>query len=205
MAEAPAIERTGFFRVYDAVDGAVMNVAPYDAVVTTPTVLATSLPDGSVLMNGYEGMDVIFGGTDTDNDDFNFEIWYYYLVASPTAPPSEWMWLPKLVISSATAGNANQLGTFVGVNGTYVESKIKFADTIGALTASAHQTDLINFNAEASVWIVDTDAANGVASVMCRNCAGAHAVRIHPFEDGTAGNAITIQPFARLTRGLAHA
>lgn len=198
----PAVITTGFKRLYGERDGVTINSAPYDAAVTTPTVLETSLPDGTVEMKGFEGIDIVFCGTDTDNDDFNFEIWYYYLIGDPTAPEDEWMWLPKLVGSSATAGNSNQLGTFAGVDGKYIENELTFADTIGTITNSAHQTHLELFNTVTSNIEVESPGSNGVAMVSIRNVAGAHAVRVHPFEDGTAGNAITMQVLVRLTRGL---
>lgn len=199
---APAVATTGFKRLYAERDGVTINTAPYDAVVATPTVLETSLPDGTVEMKGSQGIDIVFCGTDTDNDDFNFEIWYYYLVADPTAPEDEYMWLPKLVGSSATGANANQLGTFAGVDGKYIENELTFADTIGAITNSAHQTHLELFNTVTSNIEVESPASNGVAMVSIRNVAGAHAVRVHPYEDDTAGNAITMQVLVRLTRGL---
>ena len=201
---APAVASTGFKRLYPERDGVVMNVAPHNAavVVPSPGVLETSLPVGTVEMKGFEGIDIIFCGTDTDNDDFNFQIWYYYLVADPTAPDDQWMFLPKLVATSATAGNANQLGTFTGVDGKYIENELTFCDTIGAIVNSDHQTHLELFNTVSANLEVESSADNGVAMISIRNCAGAHAVRVHVFEDGTAGNAITMQVLVRLTRGL---
>jgi len=199
---APAVGVIGFHRMYDARDGVALDAGIFNAIIATPgTALETTLPDGTVEMKGFEGIDLIFCGTGSADDDFNFQIWFWYLIGDPTADVADRMYLPKLVGSSDETAAANELGAFVGVDGEYIENELKFADKVGAITNSAHQTFLEKFNTVSANVEVESPASDGVAMVSIRNVAGAHAVRVHVYETG-AGIATTMQVLCRLTRGL---
>ena len=199
---APAVASTGFFRMYGSQNGPALGAGIFNAIIATPgTVLATTLPDGTVEMKGFEGIDLIFCGTGSADDDFNFQIWFWYLIADRQGETGKRMYLPKLVGSSDETAAANELGAFVGVDDKYIENELKFADKVGAITNSAHQTFLEKFNTVTANIEVESPASDGVAMVSIRNVAGVHAVRVHVYETG-AGIATTMQVLIRLTRGL---
>lgn len=197
-------ERSEPFRKLFATDKT-MNAGIYNAALTAEVALQTGpQPTDSFLMGGFDGFELLFIGTDTNNDTFDYEIWYYYKIQEPkaeggasssrTTPAALWCPFKAMVGSDNTLTNS-----FYGVASQYITATDLFADYISTPSETRIQAaieDAYGQGADAQVaqW------ADLPSMLIVPNVGGAHAVRVHMFEG--ASQAVTMNCLYRRTKNL---